>query len=308
MESNLKTNYVLYHANCRDGFGAAYAAWMTHGWHAEYIPCAYGTPPPEVPPGALVWILDFSYPAEVLKRFAQNTTLTVVLDHHESAQRSLADLPPVYRHTNSNLRVHFDMNKSGARLAWEYFHPTKEVPWMIKMIEDRDLWNFQYRDSKPFGAYLNSMPMDFPTWHKIRYAAEGFYVVDKTEEYRMMIAEGNAIIRAMQMDANQMCQRREFAYLTGKDGKQYLAVYANATVNFSEVAHRLLELEPTAQLAIVYGDDVRTGQRIFSLRSRKHEDIHVGEIAEKYGGGGHKHAAGLKIPHSSVLPRMFMRG
>jgi len=33
---------VLYHANCLDGFGAAYAAWKKFGDTADYIPVQYG--------------------------------------------------------------------------------------------------------------------------------------------------------------------------------------------------------------------------------------------------------------------------
>ena len=39
---------VLYHANCNDGFGAAYSAWKLLGNRAEYIACSHGTPPPDV--------------------------------------------------------------------------------------------------------------------------------------------------------------------------------------------------------------------------------------------------------------------
>jgi oligoribonuclease NrnB/cAMP/cGMP phosphodiesterase (DHH superfamily) len=34
---------------------------------------------------------------------------------------------------------------------------------------------------------------------------------------------------------------------------------------------------------------------VYSLRSRQHEDVDVSAIAKKYGGGGHKNAAGFSI-------------
>ncbi len=33
---------VIYHANCADGFGAAFAAWLKFGDEAEYVPFKYG--------------------------------------------------------------------------------------------------------------------------------------------------------------------------------------------------------------------------------------------------------------------------
>lgn len=43
--------YVLYHAHCADGFGAAYAAWLKLGNDAQYVPVKYGDPPPVMEPG-----------------------------------------------------------------------------------------------------------------------------------------------------------------------------------------------------------------------------------------------------------------
>ena len=37
-------NVVIYHADCTDGFGAAYSAWKQLGNRAEYYPCKHGTP------------------------------------------------------------------------------------------------------------------------------------------------------------------------------------------------------------------------------------------------------------------------
>ena len=38
-------NCVIYHADCTDGFGAAYSAWKCLGNRAEYHACKHGTPP-----------------------------------------------------------------------------------------------------------------------------------------------------------------------------------------------------------------------------------------------------------------------
>src|SRR5262249_41598557 len=57
----------------------------------------------------------------------------------------------------------FDLNKSGARLAWEYFHPEKDTPELIEFIEDRDLWRWQIPRSKEFSAGFYALPMTFDT-------------------------------------------------------------------------------------------------------------------------------------------------
>ena len=41
-------NCVIYHADCTDGFGAAYSAWKLLGNRADYYACKHGTKPPNV--------------------------------------------------------------------------------------------------------------------------------------------------------------------------------------------------------------------------------------------------------------------
>ena len=55
------THCVLYHANCYDGLGAAWAIRKQLGDTADYIPVQYGESPPDVT-GKHVIIADFSFP------------------------------------------------------------------------------------------------------------------------------------------------------------------------------------------------------------------------------------------------------
>ena len=42
-----KKTVVLYHANCHDGFGGAFAAWKKFGDAADYVPMRYGMAIPD---------------------------------------------------------------------------------------------------------------------------------------------------------------------------------------------------------------------------------------------------------------------
>lgn len=77
---------ILYHADCDDGFGAAYAAWLSLGDGAEYQPVYYGDQiPPDRLMGRQVFILDFSFSPVVLRNMARHAVKIVLLDHHKSA-------------------------------------------------------------------------------------------------------------------------------------------------------------------------------------------------------------------------------
>ena len=84
-------NVVIYHADCTDGFGAAYSAWKQLGNRAEYYACKHGTPPPNVV-GKNVVILDFSYGNQITKNMIEDANNLLVIDHHKSAMVELHDI------------------------------------------------------------------------------------------------------------------------------------------------------------------------------------------------------------------------
>jgi hypothetical protein len=53
---------------------------------------------------------------------------------------------------------------SGARLAWDFFWPDKQVPDLINFIEDRDLWRFAMPNSKQFFSGFEAVPFTFPDY------------------------------------------------------------------------------------------------------------------------------------------------
>ena len=80
---------VIYHGGCWDGFCAA---WLLRGRYpdAEFIPARYGDPAPmEKMAGSRVFVVDFSYPRNVLIEMHRLAYSLVVLDHHKTAQKDL---------------------------------------------------------------------------------------------------------------------------------------------------------------------------------------------------------------------------
>ena len=84
-------DFVIYHANCSDGFGAAWAAWKLLGERAEYHAAKHGDIPPDVR-GKNVVVLDFSYSNAITKQLAQSAKNFLIIDHHKSAVVELHDV------------------------------------------------------------------------------------------------------------------------------------------------------------------------------------------------------------------------
>ena len=261
---------ILYHAECDDGFGAAYAAWLSLGDGAEYQPVTYGDRiASDRLTGRLVFILDFSFPPDVLGDMAQHAAKIVLLDHHKSAAKQWTYIEPV-----PNVELQFDMDRSGAQMAWDYFHAGAARPPLIDHIGDRDLWRFALADTKAFCAGLSLIPTSFESWQ------------DAAANPDALISKGRTVLEVLQRQIDSAL-RKELRPVT-LCGHRGLA--ANAISNTSELGQAIAKRSGTFSLTFfIKGDEA-----ICSLRSVAPFDVSV--IATHYGGGGHAQASGFAVP------------
>lgn len=273
-----KPDVVIWHGpTCFDGHGAAWAIWQQ--WpDVEFIPAQYGDELPlERCAGKGVLIVDFSYPEGEMRRLAAEARWVVVLDHHKTAE---ADLRPLL--AEGVVKGEFDMNRSGARMAWAYAWGVGNPPKLIQHIEDRDLWRFQLDGTREISAALGSIEMDFRSWTEFARRLEEYGGREK------VLAEGAAILRTRDKEIRQILDSS--ARLQEVAGVKVFV--ANVPYHLaSEAGHLLGKARP---FAAVYFDRA-DGMRQWSLRSSE-EGADVSEIAKSFGGGGHQHAAGFSMP------------
>ena len=268
-------NCVIYHANCTDGFGAAYSAWKLLGNKAEYIPCYHGEPPPDVSNKNVV-ILDFSFKNKVIKEMIEKANSLLVIDHHKSALIELHDI------SNSI----FDMKKSGAMLSWEFFHPGKEPPKFIKYIQDRDLWKWELEYSKEFSAAFDMVPFEFEEFEKF----EDDSVFDDA------VKRGSYILAYSKTVIKKICEKASRRKLLNYD-----VLVVNASHWISEIGSKL-SIDCDFAVTWYWNHEIR--KTIVSLRNFQ-GTIDVSEIAKKFGGGGHKQAAGFTIEEGMYIEEIF---
>lgn len=259
---------IIYHANCPDGFGAAWAFWKKYGKDAEYYPATHGEPPPDVK-GREVYILDFSYSREVIEDLAESAKKILILDHHKTAHEALDGL--------SYFR--YDVTHSGAYLAWRYLFGEQNVPNLILMIEDRDLWKWKILDSKLLLTVLDSHPYDFKVWDALSLKMEL-----ESPEYSRMLMDGMAISRYRESVIKQILKTAHTLPILGQN-----IAAVNSPYFQSELGATLSLGQPYSCVYTWDGDHYR-----FSLRSEAN-GLDVAEIAKRFGGGGHAKAAGFTI-------------
>ena len=266
----------IYHGNCTDGFAAAWAVRNAMPG-AEFVSATYGSAPPDVT-GRTVYIVDFSYPRDVLLAMAEKAAQIVVLDHHKTAAEQLVDLP-------ANVQAIFDMERSGCMLAWQHFFGHELPPQLLLHIQDRDLWTWKLPHTKEILAAVFNYEHDFETWDRLMWGP-----IDALRE------EGRALLRKHEKDIGTLLPSARPAQIAG---------YTVPAINLppmmaSDAGAILAQGQP---FAAVYWD-TRSGRQ-YSLRSAP-DGVDVAEIAQQFGGGGHKHAAGFKVPfgHPLTLPEL----
>ena len=272
---------VIYHGRkCPDGFASALAAWLFYQGRAEYLPLDHGdiTSVGQLPAlaGRAVYILDFSFSPEIMRAIDERAAKLVMLDHHKSAAEKL---------TGFACRcgvVHFDMNKSGARLAWEFFQPGKPLPDLVRFVEDRDLWVWQYPESAGFLAALDMEPLDFARWAAIA----GF----SPAQLQDFMARGQAMDDKFSKLAADIADDAQPVVFNGLRG-----LMVNAPGVFHSLIGNILS-EKSGAFALMWqaGKDgvVKVG-----LRSQRGFDCIP--LAESMSGGGHAQACGFKMGWSA---------
>lgn len=284
--------FVLYHKNCTDGTGAKFAAWKKYGDAAVYLPVAYGEPFPELgnDPDTEVYILDFSYSKEIIKGLQAKYKKVVILDHHKTAEAELKEL------VDEN--VVFDMNKSGAMLAWEYFHPGIPAPALISHVQDRDLWKFELAETKMVHAGLGLLKGAVGAWEKYSKPAEMYAMgnVSGINRYlpgtpmHELVETGRSILKYEQQHVESAVPKK----IKIIDFLGYKVGITNTGYLISEIGEAIYNSKDlNVDFAIMYFIDIHDVVWL-SFRSKK-GGVDVAEVAKNhFQGGGHASAAGGK--------------
>lgn len=280
-----KMVYVLYHSPCNDGFGAALCAWLWFGDKAEYYPQSYLTKMPKMKSKSEVYCLDFAPSRETLIELQSKMKKVVVLDHHKTNYERVGDLDCCW----------YDMNKSGAMMAWLYFlhkavafdnKPSARAEFiyprfdfikeLIDNIQDRDLFLNVIPESREVFFSLSSLPLDFKTWKDVD-------LDDLRKEGAILAKQADKLVAS----------NLKHSFLTDKFkrfGYGYVpTVNSTMTVYNTDICMALLDKYPDSPISCNFFH-LADGRIKWSMRSRSEKDD-VAKIAEAFGGLGHKQAS-----------------
>jgi len=275
---------LIYYHNDMDGIAsAAIVRKAFPDYEPKYMPCQYGQELELHFPRNydLLFLVDFSFSEGLMKRLLRLYGYRFCwIDHHITAKESIPHLWDVGAGGIEGKRC---LSKSACELTWEFLFPKEEMPEAIKLIGDRDMWEFEYGEkTKIMCEYF---------FVKIRYPGDEFLAsllsddCDLTSAY----ACGEALMLSKTGRVNK-------AFSLGKDitfnGCKCLAI--NTPNDVSDVGQKGYK-ENGYPIVLMW--HMRVDEIKVSLRS---DTIDVEKIAKKYGGGGHKAAAGFKVSYEKL--------
>lgn len=285
----MKRFLCIYHGHCDDGFAAAWCVRDALGDEVEFYPGVYQQEPPDVA-GRDVILVDFSYKRPVLEGIIASAKSVLILDHHKTAQEDLGGLGsmvPWHDHEAlGGTHVLFDMERSGAGIAWDYFHPGAKRPVFINYIEDRDLWKKHLPEGDEFTIALRSYPQDFDIWNVLLLRG-----------VPALIEQGRTIQRYYRLRVEELKQSAYLAEIGDAGPVEAPTIMVRCAISnapyfaASEVAGELCSVDGAAFGACYF--EAKPGIWQYSLRSRG--DFDVSALAKRFGGGGHKNAAGFSV-------------
>lgn len=267
-----------FHAGCPDGFGACWAVWRAWGEQGSYAPRGHDDSVDALDhEDDRVVFVDIAPPPRLAVELGETASQLVVLDHHLTARDLYTADPrllPSLRDRGHH--VDFDLEHSGAVLAWRYFHPDEPVPSLLLYVEDQDLWNWKLPETEAVNAAIGSHPRDFPSWDALA-----------RRPWQELAAEGAPLLRDRRIEVERSLR---FAHPVRVGELRVEAV--NALQHRSHVGHELARRavfgHPIGLVYRVVG--TRVDVSIYSIG-----DVDVSALAQRFGGGGHRNASGFSV-------------
>jgi oligoribonuclease NrnB/cAMP/cGMP phosphodiesterase (DHH superfamily) len=302
LTGTMSMTLIAYHANCIDGFTSA---WVTYnsltadGETCELIAMEYNKDSERALLAAIsgrdyseLYVVDFSLEIDMLIKLRARAprTRVIILDHHKTAFERYSPATEVKKDTKVSTTIHganilLDNGRSGAGLTWEYFAVTSKIakPWIIKYVQDYDLWKFAYGDSTRFmNRYLRSFEKSIENWDRVHSQ------LSSPALRRIAMDKGQELYFAYMEDVRVTADMAEPIRIPG--GDLGLATECDPDLT-SDVGHILAER--SGSFGAMYHMDMLGNKIKWSLRSVPDYDVSV--IAQQFGGGGHKNAAGFEL-------------
>jgi len=230
--------------------------------------------------GKKILFVDCAPKLTELEMLQKTCEYILVLDHHKTNKDML------YSDTNTSIEFVYDETLSGCQIVWNYFHKEEPAPWFINYIADRDLWTWKLPNSKIINTGLFND--DHITFNGLDKLLSGETIFDS------ILIIGTIYERIMEKELQKSIKTA--VQMRFHDYNVWL--FGGNPEYRSDAGNKLLEIpfsDGTLPMFTVFWQyDIKGNEFWLSLRGNDNSpDLTV--ICGKYGGGGHKKAAGCTV-------------
>lgn len=275
----------FYHNDIDGRCAGAIVARFTNNYNKQdFIEYKYDGPIPTelITEGEDVYFVDLSFSAnskDKLDEILHEKHCNLVwCDHHDSSMNLIMDHPE-YAEIPGIRKIGI----SGAALTWMYFYgcPFEKIPRFVQLVSDFDCWIFSYGSTTlwfKYGIESQNYGVMSPLWN----ALVRDEINDNREYLSKLVENGEIISKYVKREYKEYLKR--YGYVTELDGNACLVV--NRSANSLIFGDKINDY-PLVALWAYDGKQYK-----YSIYTES-DAIDCAKIAEKYGGGGHKKAAGF---------------
>lgn len=240
----------------------------------EYIAINYSHnfPFDKIRPNEEVVIVDFSLQKDGdFDRLLSITKRVVWIDHHKTAIEKHA-------HLSAQIAGIRRDGTAGCELAWEYYYPYASVPVIVQLLGDYDVWAFRYgEDTNQLQAGIRlygSTNPESSNWDK--WLNPGYLPKEEIKAGEVALTYRDNYYAGL---------IKSWSFWTEFEG--YKVIACNAGSVSSQLFDSIKE-DYDLMMPFIFDGKKWT----VSIYTKK--DIDCSALAKKYGGGGHKQAAGFQ--------------
>jgi oligoribonuclease NrnB/cAMP/cGMP phosphodiesterase (DHH superfamily) len=212
-----------------------------------------------------------------MDEFVSGALSVTVLDHHEGVKDVITSMPEFV----------YAADRSGAGIAWDYFHPGTPRPLLLNHVEDDDLFRFALPDTRALITYLEVQPQQFELWDELAQS------LDDSAQREKMLERARIYREYFELLVQQSVEHAKLVSFEGTP-----VYFATASLKTMKSLAGNLLAQKQGPFSLV----VSAHPEGYGVSIRGDGSVDVAKIAQKYGGNGHPNAAGFLIPREGPFP------
>lgn len=280
---------VVYHSADLDGICSREVAKHFLKDEADYVGWDYGQPLPDPSSYAQVYLIDISFPPEVMANYPKTL---VWIDHHKSA---------IEQNKNSLISGYRVDGVAACRLAWQFFstgelplkddyiHHRVAEPYAVRLLGEYDVWD--KRDSNTDVFQLGIQATKEVDWECLLSIPNFESDIERSlyNAYIESILEtGRGVQSYLDLMSAQISTERGFDVMFEGLTFRVLNIARCNSMTFTAA------LKPHHDGCLAYFfNGKRWRFSLYHAPGKEHHDL--SQIAVKYGGGGHRGACGFEL-------------